>query len=112
MSLPFARREVAGQRALCDRGPSTSFPPSTTPAPQALLRNPELLRSMLQANPSVRQMMESNPEVGRMLSDPDTLRQMSAVMSNPVRGWAQLWAGNARALRARGSRGSSAMRLG
>jgi hypothetical protein len=57
-------------------------PPS--PEPQALLRNPELLRSMLQANPAVRQMMESNPEVGRMLSDPDTLRQMSAVMSNPV----------------------------
>ena len=57
--------------------------------PQALLRNPELLRSMLQANPAVRQMVEANPEVGRMLSDPDTLRQMAQVMSNPVRPCAQ-----------------------
>ena len=32
--------------------------------PQALLRNPELLRTMLQANPQVRQLTEQNPEVG------------------------------------------------
>lgn len=38
-------------------------PPPPPPALQALLRNPELLRTMMQANPAVRQMMESNPEV-------------------------------------------------
>lgn len=47
---------------------STSLPftplPAPAPCPQALLRNPELLRTMMQANPAVRQMMESNPEVG------------------------------------------------
>ncbi|KAL4423598.1 hypothetical protein ABPG77_004638 [Micractinium sp. CCAP 211/92] len=55
-----------------------------SPMTQALLRNPELLRTMMQANPAVRQMMESNPELGRMLTDPDMLRQMTQVMSNPA----------------------------
>ena len=38
-------------------------PPPSPPAVQAILRNPELMRTMLQANPAVRQMMEANPEV-------------------------------------------------
>ena len=32
---------------------------------QALLRNPELMRTMLQANPAVRQMVEANPEASK-----------------------------------------------
>lgn len=49
--------------------PASVHPPAfeCLPAPasclQALLRNPELLRTMMQANPAVRQMMEANPEV-------------------------------------------------
>lgn len=43
---------------------------------QGLLNNPEMLRSMMMANPQVRQLMETNPEIGQMMSDPQFLRQV------------------------------------
>lgn len=58
-----------------------------SPWMQSILNNPEVLRSILQADPTVRAMGEANPEMAAVMNDPDTLRQMSRVMANPVRGF-------------------------
>jgi ubiquilin len=49
-----------------------------------MLENPELMRQMIMANPGIRRMVENNPEIGHALSDPSTLRQMTAMMRNPA----------------------------
>lgn len=54
------------------------------PLMQSLLDNPELLRGMLTANPAMRELMERNPEIRQVLSDPNTLRDMMRIASNPA----------------------------
>ena len=44
---------------------------------KAMLSKPEVLQSLLMANPQVREMCEKNPEVKKMLSDPEVLKQAS-----------------------------------
>ena len=54
-----------------------------SPMVSAMLDNPEVLRSMLQANPQMRQVMENNPELGHLLNDPQILRQSLQASRNP-----------------------------
>ena len=54
-----------------------------SPLMQGMLDNPEVLRSMLHANPQMREVMENNPEIAHMLNDPDVLRQSLASARNP-----------------------------
>ena len=54
-----------------------------SPLMQGMLDNPEVMRSMLHANPQFRQVMENNPEVAHMLNDPEVLRQSLASARNP-----------------------------
>ncbi|GFR51716.1 hypothetical protein Agub_g14162, partial [Astrephomene gubernaculifera] len=53
------------------------------PLMQTLLSDPELIRSVLGANPAMREVMERNPEVAQILSNPATLREMMRISSNP-----------------------------
>ena len=50
---------------------------------QGMLDNPEVLRSMLHANPQMREMMENNPEIAHILNDPQLLRQSLQHARNP-----------------------------
>ena len=54
-----------------------------SPVMQGMLDNPEVLRSMLLANPQMREVMENNPELAHVLNDPATLRQSLASARNP-----------------------------
>ena len=40
------------------------------PLVSSMLDNPEVLRTMIQANPQMRQMMEDNPELAQIMNDP------------------------------------------
>merc|ERR1711963_1318247 len=55
-----------------------------SPLTQSLMSNPEIVRSLIQANPQMRQLIERNPEVGHMLNNPDILRQTMEVARNPA----------------------------
>ena len=48
------------------------------PMMQALLNNPEVLRTMITSNPQMRELMERNPEVNHMLNNPELMRQVCA----------------------------------
>jgi ubiquilin len=54
-----------------------------SPIMQGMLDNPEVLRSMVQANPGMREVMDNNPELAQMLNDPSVLRQSLASARNP-----------------------------
>ncbi|GIM15573.1 hypothetical protein Vretimale_18334 [Volvox reticuliferus] len=54
------------------------------PAVQSMLSDPELIRTLMLANPAVREVMERNPEVAQILNDPATLREMLRIGSNPA----------------------------
>jgi len=53
------------------------------PMMQQMLSNPEILNSMIQANPQMRDLMERNPEVASTLNNPDMMRQTLELMRNP-----------------------------
>jgi hypothetical protein len=72
----------AGAEAQADRMRSAM----ASPWFQTLMDNPDFLRGMVQSNPALRQLAEANPQVGAMLNDPGALRQLMAVMQNPVSG--------------------------
>lgn len=55
-----------------------------SPLTQSLMSNPEIVRSLIQANPQMRQLIERNPEIGHMLNNPDILRQTMEVARNPA----------------------------
>ncbi|KAJ3008902.1 UNVERIFIED_CONTAM: hypothetical protein HDU68_002900 [Siphonaria sp. JEL0065] len=50
----------------------------------ALLDNPELMATIMEADPRMRAMAEQNPEIRQMLRDPAFLRQMTSAMRNPA----------------------------
>merc|ERR1719181_2324730 len=45
--------------------------------------DPNLLQSMLMANPQMQKMVEANPELGHILNDPALLRQSMEHARNP-----------------------------
>ena len=53
------------------------------PLVSSMLDNPEVLRTMIQANPQMRQMMEDNPELAQIMNDPAVLRQSLQAARNP-----------------------------
>merc|ERR1719259_1150862 len=55
-----------------------------SPLTQSLMSNPEILRSLIQANPQMRQLMDRNPEINHMLNNPDILRQTMEIARNPA----------------------------
>lgn len=55
-----------------------------SPLTQSLMSNPEIVRSLIQANPQMRQLMDRNPEINHMLNNPDILRQTMEVARNPA----------------------------
>lgn len=56
----------------------------SNPAVQAMLGNEEFMRSMLENNPTIQRMAENNPELGHALRNPSVLRDMMNVMRNPA----------------------------
>ena len=50
---------------------------------ETMMSNPEMMRSVFNANPQTQQLLERNPEVARMLSDPAVLRQTMELARNP-----------------------------
>ncbi len=50
----------------------------------SLLDNPDLMQSILLANPSTRALLDSNPQIRSALLDPDTLRTMMSAARNPA----------------------------
>lgn len=55
------------------------------PMMQALMNNPELLRTMMQSNPVMQNLMEQNPQMAQVLNNPEVLRDAMRAMSSPVR---------------------------
>ncbi|VUZ39823.1 unnamed protein product [Hymenolepis diminuta] len=55
-----------------------------SPLVQSLMSNPEIMRSIMQSNPQMREIMERNPELGQMLTNPEILRQSMEIASNPA----------------------------
>lgn len=55
----------------------------SNPMMQQMMSNPEIMRSLMQANPQMRQLMESNPEIAHLMNDPAMLRQSMQIASNP-----------------------------
>lgn len=55
-----------------------------SPLTQSLMSNPEIVRSLIQANPQMRQLMDRNPEINHMLNNPDILRQTMEIARNPA----------------------------
>lgn len=53
------------------------------PMMQAVLNNPDLLRSIFQSNPAIRNLMEQNPEFAQLLNNPQLLRESLQMASNP-----------------------------
>jgi len=47
------------------------------------LNNPELMRSLMMANPEMQALAERNPELAHMLNDPALLRQSLEYARNP-----------------------------
>eukprot|EP00108_Taenia_solium_P012067 TsM_000302700 transcript=TsM_000302700 gene=TsM_000302700 len=60
-----------------------------SPLVQSLVSNPEVMRSIMQSNPQMRELMEAslpalrNPELSQMLTNPEVLRQSMEIASNP-----------------------------
>jgi ubiquilin len=54
-----------------------------SPMMRQMMDSPELLNSLLNANPQTRAVMQSNPELAQALRDPETLRMMTRAASNP-----------------------------
>lgn len=54
-----------------------------SPIMTALTSNPEIMRTMMLANPQVREMIERNPEMGHIINDPAFLRQSVEMARNP-----------------------------
>ncbi|CDI98754.1 ubiquilin 1 [Echinococcus multilocularis] len=54
-----------------------------SPLVQSLVSNPEVMRSIMQSNPQMRELMERNPELSQMLTNPEVLRQSMEIASNP-----------------------------
>jgi ubiquilin len=55
----------------------------SSPWVQQMLSNPDVMRGLIQSDPTLRAMAEANPEVNQVLNDPATMAQMSRVMANP-----------------------------
>ena len=55
----------------------------SSPMMQGILDQPEMLRSMLMANPQIKQMVDANPELGHILNDTSLLRQSLESTRNP-----------------------------
>lgn len=53
------------------------------PMVDSLLANPEFMRSMIMADPTMKQLCESNPQFAAILNDPEQLRQMIEMAKNP-----------------------------
>lgn len=51
----------------------------------AITNNPEMLRTMMQANPAVQRLIESNPQFGEVFNNPQLIAENLRAMSNPVR---------------------------
>ncbi|KAI9341031.1 hypothetical protein DFJ73DRAFT_844182 [Zopfochytrium polystomum] len=47
-------------------------------------QNPQLMQSLMMADPRLQALAERNPEVRQMLRDPETLQQMIQMMRNPA----------------------------
>ena len=54
-----------------------------SPLMQGVLDNPDVLRSVMEANPEMRALTEANPELRAALSDPDALRRYARMMRDP-----------------------------
>jgi ubiquilin len=55
-----------------------------SPLMQSIMSNPDLMRSMLEANPATASLLRDNPELSRALTDPDMMRTMSQAARNPA----------------------------
>ncbi|KAL7750236.1 hypothetical protein RI367_004409 [Sorochytrium milnesiophthora] len=64
-------------------GPDALAQAMNNPMMQALLDNPDFMRSILQMNPQFQRMAQENPEINHILNDPAHLRQMMQAMRNP-----------------------------
>jgi hypothetical protein len=50
----------------------------------AMLENPDMLRAIMQADPTMHRLMESNPQLAQALNNPSVLRDAMRAMSSPV----------------------------
>jgi ubiquilin len=55
-----------------------------SPIMQSLMENPDLMAQLITSNPQIQQMVETNPELGHILRDPATIRQTMEMMRNPT----------------------------
>ena len=55
-----------------------------SPQMEAIMQNPDVMRSLFNANPQVKALMESNPEIARALNDPEIMRQSFEAARNPA----------------------------
>jgi hypothetical protein len=51
---------------------------------EAVANNPELLRSMIQANPIIQRLIERNPQFGEVFNNPQLLADSMRALGNPV----------------------------
>lgn len=54
-----------------------------SPIVQDLLKNPEVMESMLLSDPRIKKMIEKNPEMRKNLTNPETMKEMIEMMTNP-----------------------------
>jgi len=54
-----------------------------SPMMQAMLDNPEFLRTMMLSNPEMQAVVEQNPELRQIFNDPAFLRQSLQMAANP-----------------------------
>jgi ubiquilin len=54
-----------------------------SPQMQALLSDPNTIRTMLEADPAMRRMMQESPELREVLNNPEELQRVARIMSNP-----------------------------
>lgn len=55
-----------------------------SPFVQQIMNSPDVIRTMLNANPQIQQLMERNPELTHVLNNPEVIRQSMELARNPA----------------------------
>ena len=55
------------------------------PFTKSMMSNPEFIKSQLLNNPVMQELIQKNPELEEVLGDPETIKQMADIMSDPVK---------------------------
>eukprot|EP00898_Chlorokybus_atmophyticus_P006757 jgi/Chlat1/7082/Chrsp57S06778 len=56
---------------------------ANSPAVQAVMNNPDIMRMIVNSNPQLREIMDRNPELAHIMNDPSILRQTLEAARNP-----------------------------